>query len=350
MSGHRRVSRVATLAVALAGVLTLASPTAAPASADTCDGVWVVVDARAAGGSISTRCAEGDPSNGLAALRDAGHTISDVPGNPGMVCTIDARPDPCNRAPVDAYWSYWHAPAGGSWTYSNMGAANRDPAPGTVEGWRFGDGSAPPGVAPPANPPPPSRSDTSNDDSGSASGSGRSGSSGGTSSGGGDDGSGSSSGSSSTTSGSGSGGSTGTSSDAGGSAASGDGADITAGSDGANEASAAGTSGGDAEPDTPRPDADDRDDGLPEWRPDPVETGEWADPPSDDTAAHPDDSGSAGGEPPANEDLETAALSARTEDGPGEQTPVGAIVGVGLLAAIGLMTWRQRVRRAEAAS
>jgi len=65
--------------------------------------------------------------------------------------------DPCvNTPPATASWSYWYAPRGGSWTYSSEGASTRDPAPGTVEGWAFGDGARP-GVNPPARPaaPPP---------------------------------------------------------------------------------------------------------------------------------------------------------------------------------------------------
>lgn len=137
----------------VATVLTLvvgAVATAAPVRAqDRCDGVQVVVDATALGGGLTTRCAAGDPATGLEALREAGHSYAFVPRQPGLVCTIDARPDPCNGAPQDAYWSYWHAPAGGAWTYSNRGAGNRDPEPGTVEGWAFGAGD-PPGRPPPA--------------------------------------------------------------------------------------------------------------------------------------------------------------------------------------------------------
>ncbi|MBW3658467.1 MAG: hypothetical protein KY457_07500 [Actinobacteria bacterium] len=146
----------------VATVLTLvvgAAATSAPARAqDACDGVGVVVDATALGGSVTSRCAPGDPSSGLEALQGAGHSYTFVPRQPGLVCTIDARPDPCNGAPQDAYWSYWHAPAGGEWTYSTRGAGNRDPEPGTVEGWAFGAGDPPrqppPAAEPEPDPPP----------------------------------------------------------------------------------------------------------------------------------------------------------------------------------------------------
>ena len=139
-----------TVVLALAAGATVATPWPTPAdAAGDCDGVWVVVDASELGGPQSVRCAEGDPASGLAALTAAGHDYGFVPRIPGMVCTIDARPDPCNGAPADAYWSYWHAEAGGSWTYASRGAGERDPQPGSVEGWAFGAGSEP-GIDPPA--------------------------------------------------------------------------------------------------------------------------------------------------------------------------------------------------------
>ena len=93
------------------------------------------------------------PRGAVTILAAAGHTATFVPGIPGMVCTIDEVPDPCDRAPADAYWSYWHATGGDDeWTYARVGAGTRAPAPGGVEGWRFGDGSAHPEPLPPAVP------------------------------------------------------------------------------------------------------------------------------------------------------------------------------------------------------
>ncbi|MCC5950355.1 MAG: hypothetical protein JJT89_18025, partial [Nitriliruptoraceae bacterium] len=153
--GPRRLARVTTL-LTLAWLTAIAAVLApvGPANASECDGVWVVVDPGDLGGEISVRCAPGDPANGIAALEAARHAVGFVPNQPGFICTIDRKPDPCNGAPANAYWSYWHAPVGGSWTYSSSGAGFRDPAPGTVEGWRFGSGQAPPAPPPgPAAPP-----------------------------------------------------------------------------------------------------------------------------------------------------------------------------------------------------
>ncbi len=142
----------------LAGAALIVAP-AGPASAAECpgtSGVTVIVDT---GSSITTRCASGDPKSGLAALSAAGFSVTQVQTQPGFTCRIDGFPskdkDPCRVAPpTSAYWSYWYAPKGGSWSYSSRGAGSHDPAPGSVEGWRFGSGQQP-RVSPPAEPKPP---------------------------------------------------------------------------------------------------------------------------------------------------------------------------------------------------
>lgn len=142
--------------MAMVLLVTVGSGSPMPAGADTCGtaaGVSVVVDFGGLGGGVQTGCAPGDPTSGLAALQSAGFGYSFVPNRPGFVCRVNSLPDPCNGAPAHAYWSYWYAPAGGTWTYSNLGAASRDPAPGSAEGWAFGDGD-PPGVPPPQAAPP----------------------------------------------------------------------------------------------------------------------------------------------------------------------------------------------------
>jgi len=135
---------LATLVVATGGLLVpVATPVAGAAPAAACtgsSGVTVVVDFGSTGGGRQVRCAAGDPSNGLEALGAAGFSYSFVPNKGPFVCAIDRQPNPCNGAPADAYWSYWSASRGGAWSYSNVGAHQRDPAPGSVEGWAFGAG------------------------------------------------------------------------------------------------------------------------------------------------------------------------------------------------------------------
>ncbi|HEY0639254.1 MAG TPA: hypothetical protein VGD67_16510, partial [Pseudonocardiaceae bacterium] len=128
------------------GLLTIAAPVPAASAASAasaavaavaCTGVSVVVDFGPLGGGAQTGCFAGDPSSGLQALSGAGFSYTFVPRQPGLVCQIRSLPDPCNGAPTSAYWSYWRARPGGSWTYSTTGAGAVDPAPGTVDGWAF---------------------------------------------------------------------------------------------------------------------------------------------------------------------------------------------------------------------
>ncbi len=145
--------------VALGCVVAEPGPTAAEAAGCESSQIAVVVSFNSLGGGTQTSCI-GDVGSGLSALGAAGHSYTFVDRQPGLVCTIDNAPNPCNGAPTNAYWSYWTASLGGNWSYSNVGAGNRNPAPGSAEGWSFGSGGqpgiAPPGVnAPPPPPPPP---------------------------------------------------------------------------------------------------------------------------------------------------------------------------------------------------
>jgi len=133
------------LAVAVAatgaGAFSLA-PTAHAAACGQSSGVTVVVDHGSPGGT-SLGCANGDPPSGLDALKKSGHGYTFMPRQPGFVCAIDAKPDPCNNGPANAYWSYWHARPGGSWGYASTGAASYNPKPGSIDGWSFGSGKPP---------------------------------------------------------------------------------------------------------------------------------------------------------------------------------------------------------------
>jgi hypothetical protein len=113
--------------------------------------VTVVVDFTKLGGSVRRGCSTTDPASGLAALHNAGFTYSFVPRQPGFVCQINSKPNPCNGAPTSAYWSYWHAKPGGTWQFGTTGAGSYNPQPGTVDGWAFGAGK-PPSVRPPRPP------------------------------------------------------------------------------------------------------------------------------------------------------------------------------------------------------
>jgi len=104
------------------------------------DGVTVVIDFQELGGGVEVRCAPDRPGTGFAALQQAGISYDTTVRFPGFLCRIAGKPsnDPCYTAsPADAYWSYWMAPRGGRWCYSNFGAGARRPVPGPVEGWSF---------------------------------------------------------------------------------------------------------------------------------------------------------------------------------------------------------------------
>lgn len=162
MSGpslRRRLVGVCAVVTALAvGVPASAAqatsaPAAAPAaaraqtgSAGYCpdsNGVTVVVDYQELGGATEIRCAVGAQSTGLAALQNAGFTVTGT-ARWGLVfvCRINGKPtaatEPCFNTPSPtAYWSYWHASNGGSWTYSQTAAISYHPATGSFEGWSF---------------------------------------------------------------------------------------------------------------------------------------------------------------------------------------------------------------------
>ena len=124
-------------------------PALASASDGACNddgGVTVVVDFTDLGGSIVSGCASGDPATGRSALEDAGFVATD--SQPGMICAIDAQPDPCPATFEGSYWSYWHSSATGDWVSYQVGADSSDPMPGEIEGWRYNDGSTGPGIAP----------------------------------------------------------------------------------------------------------------------------------------------------------------------------------------------------------
>ncbi len=150
-----RRAAIIVLMVSAVALVAPASASAGDACPDLGTGVTVVVDFRAAGGAIEVGCAPGAPSSGFAALQAAGFTIAELQGLPGFLCKIDGYPadeDCAGTPPADAYWSYWSAERGGSWSYSIVGGAARVPTPGTVDGWSFGAATAP-GMSPPAEPP-----------------------------------------------------------------------------------------------------------------------------------------------------------------------------------------------------
>jgi hypothetical protein len=148
--------RAALIVLAVLAGLIVADPVPRTAHAAACvgsTGVTVIVDFTAFGGGVTTACALGDPTSGVTALTGAGFTVTGTQRwGLAFVCRINNLPAPAaqaciNTPPSSAYWSYWHATPGGTWSYSSSGASSYNPAPGAVEGWAFGSGGAP-SVAP----------------------------------------------------------------------------------------------------------------------------------------------------------------------------------------------------------
>jgi len=135
-----------------AAALLPASAQAAAAPDGACTdptGVTVVVDLTDLGGEVEVGCADA-PATGTAALNDAGFV--DTRDAAGLICAIDALPDPCPATFEGSYWSYWYAAPGGEWQSYLEGSDTAVPAAGAVEGWRYLDGSAGPGIVPPGVP------------------------------------------------------------------------------------------------------------------------------------------------------------------------------------------------------
>jgi hypothetical protein len=148
---------------------------------DALTGVTVVIDFQELDGNGGTaaptiiRCSPnaspGTARTGIKALQDAGIAVTGTARwGLGFVCRLGNRPsateviprtsNPTYREacvvtpPAEAYWSYWHADGSAiTWTYSSLGALNRNVVPGGFEGWSFSLNKTaatnpPPGVAP----------------------------------------------------------------------------------------------------------------------------------------------------------------------------------------------------------
>ncbi len=132
-------------------------------------GATLVVDFAYWGGPLLRACGS-TPTTGFALLNQGGwHTSGTVHDGPGFVCRIGyagfrhgtqyptASQEACvNTPPASAYWTFWEAgPGRDTWTYSQAGALNYQPPPGSVSLWIFGgttisgsSGSAKPAFSP----------------------------------------------------------------------------------------------------------------------------------------------------------------------------------------------------------
>ena len=121
--------------------------------------VTVVIDYQDLGGGTHQYCASGlrAGATGLDALQAVASVQGTTSNGQSVACRINSRPgasqvltlpgdvaytESCvNMPPAAAYWSYWWADAGGSWTYSTQGLAARKVKFGSYEGWSFALGA-----------------------------------------------------------------------------------------------------------------------------------------------------------------------------------------------------------------
>jgi hypothetical protein len=158
-SGFARISGItlillAATCVSTTALLQVAEPAVASPIADcsTTVGEIVVVDFSHWGGPIDRGCAT-TLSTGYNAMYEAGFiTQGTQEDGSAFICRIGLssegsssyEPTPSEDSCVDtppatAYWSYWHADAGqNTWSYSQQGAMDYIPPPGSVDAWVFG--------------------------------------------------------------------------------------------------------------------------------------------------------------------------------------------------------------------
>lgn len=130
---RRLLLAVAALIVSAVGLTVPAQAAGSDAASCTSGGgVWVVV------ADLRSGCAT-NPANGVDALKQIGVTVSE---SKGMLCALDNKPEgACTKTFAqngEQYWMYFHAMPGGTWAFSQEGAAQYKPKPGSVEGWVWG--------------------------------------------------------------------------------------------------------------------------------------------------------------------------------------------------------------------
>ena len=141
------------LVVLVVAAATTSSPARAAVPAAGCAGparAVVIVDT---GDNVhrSVICFSGSVS-GLAALQSAGANpvTYGFSGQGAAVCALygvgnPATQESCLIDPASRYWAYFRAaPGAGGFSYSRAGASSTTVTDGSVEGWRYGTGQAPP--------------------------------------------------------------------------------------------------------------------------------------------------------------------------------------------------------------
>lgn len=132
------------------GILTTSAHAVTPAkNLDEClqEGqVWVSVVTEE-GEYLANQCV-GTPETGEQALTDAGLELGH---DQGMICSIGGHPDPCPATFNGQYWQYYQGGKDKEFAYSQKGANESEPEPGTIEAWCYNkadqESCQPPSVA-----------------------------------------------------------------------------------------------------------------------------------------------------------------------------------------------------------
>ena len=152
------VIAVATTFGYTAGATVAAAATLPIGACTTSVNAVVAVDFGHWGGPVVRACGS-TPTTGFDLVNEGGfHTVGTQHDGPAFICRISsssfgdvAYPLPSESGescvltpPKTGYWSYWHAnPGQSSWTYSQTGATESRPEPGSVDLWTFGATTVP---------------------------------------------------------------------------------------------------------------------------------------------------------------------------------------------------------------
>lgn len=95
--------------------------------------VWLLVTTET-GEALANQCV-GIPGTGEEALAAGGMEIQF--GKDRLVCTLSGHPAQCPRTFTGAYWAYYHGGPGAEYVYSDLGASQFQPKPGSIEAWCY---------------------------------------------------------------------------------------------------------------------------------------------------------------------------------------------------------------------
>lgn len=137
-------------ALAVLGLLTGPIDPVTTAGAQAQNRAAVIVDTGGATAAVCVRFTE-PAITGLDALQRSGlgPVIRGFAGQGGAVCGINGvgcpADDSCLTCQAPRYWAYHRAaPGAGGFSYSSAGAGSTQVTDGSVEGWQWGTGAAPP--------------------------------------------------------------------------------------------------------------------------------------------------------------------------------------------------------------